>query len=443
MDNYWCTTPLLADESFIQIKVLYEVKYIGFLVSDPKKEDLVSIPNSVVHPLDEQRSSDDEGFEEEGEKEKVYCCGKELEDEDWIHCDYHKCEKSWYHFSCVGITKEPIGKWYCPNCVKILEKKLDLYEKSKTIKTIYNIRKSQSLRVPSWLANQYKGLKLAVFKIPFRFSEKFRDRCRENLVTKLKEKEKEKEKETETKTKTEKEKELQEKQNFLSLNQKCKYWYYSGTSLANASRNLKLSFDFSLIFSKRILKIMEILQFSKPSNIIPLQVLKSSPIKNEEHSSNVNENEKQKEKDQQVTNNNRKPLNKNLVRSNKRKYEELNGYNNSKNGLREMEEMDLKKRSQAKSTISNNMNNNDDQDINFIESQLKDNLFTRRDSLFGNPKSWQQQQQQQKRNKYFDIFSPTLEEETFMKKLSQLEKDIYSFLKLNQKKYQYWKFGYN
>ncbi|KAJ6240178.1 chromatin modification-related protein yng2 [Anaeramoeba flamelloides] len=439
MDNYWCTTPLFAEEGLIQIKVLYEVKYIGFLVSDPKKEDLVSIPNSVVHPLDEQESSGDEGFEEE---EKVYCCGKELEDEDWIHCDYHKCEKSWYHFSCVGITKEPIGKWYCPNCVKILEKKLDLYEKSKTIKTIYNIRKSQSFRLPYWLANQYKGLKLAIFKIPFYFSENFRDRCRENLLPKLKEKEKEKEIETEIEN--EQERKSQEKKNFLSLNEKCKYWYYSGTSLANASGNSKLSFDFSIIFSQRILKIMELLQFSKSNNNKPLQVLKSKPIKNEDENNNKkkNGNEKNKEKDQQVSKKSRTTLNKNRVRPIKRNFDELNMNNNSKNELMGMEEMEFNERMQTKSTNRNNIDNNNNQDINFIKKQLKDNMFTRRDNLFGNPQSWQQQQQQ-KRKKYYDIFSPTLEEEKFIKKLSQLEKNIYSFQKLNQKKYQYWKFGYN
>ena len=30
-----------------------------------------------------------------------------------IDCDNDFCEYEWFHYSCVGITRKPRGKWYC------------------------------------------------------------------------------------------------------------------------------------------------------------------------------------------------------------------------------------------------------------------------------------------------------------------------------------------
>ena len=35
-----------------------------------------------------------------------------------------QCEKEWFHFSCVGITQQPKGKWYCKDCTSLKKKEL-------------------------------------------------------------------------------------------------------------------------------------------------------------------------------------------------------------------------------------------------------------------------------------------------------------------------------
>ena len=47
---------------------------------------------------------------------KVYCyCGKG-EYGEMIACDNPSCTLEWFHYNCVGITRNPKGNWYCDNC---------------------------------------------------------------------------------------------------------------------------------------------------------------------------------------------------------------------------------------------------------------------------------------------------------------------------------------
>ncbi|KAJ8727568.1 hypothetical protein PYW07_001687 [Mythimna separata] len=53
-----------------------------------------------------------------------YCyCRKFVADAQMIGCDGPYCMRQWYHFSCVGITTPPEGKWLCPNCEEAQKKK--------------------------------------------------------------------------------------------------------------------------------------------------------------------------------------------------------------------------------------------------------------------------------------------------------------------------------
>src|SRR4051794_22756384 len=29
---------------------------------------------------------------------------------------YNQCENAWYHWDCVGLTQQPSGQWFCPDC---------------------------------------------------------------------------------------------------------------------------------------------------------------------------------------------------------------------------------------------------------------------------------------------------------------------------------------
>ncbi|KAJ3447596.1 inhibitor of growth protein [Anaeramoeba flamelloides] len=223
MNDYWSIEHLQAEDQNVQLKPLCDMKYIGFLVKEPLEEELVFEPEGVVHPLKEISNDNEEesSSEEEDDDDNNYCCGREL-DEDWIQCDYPKCEKGWYHFSCAGIKTLPIGKWYCKSCVKIIEEQIKIYEEKIITKKIKSIKKSQVTELPLWLANQFKSLKISVFKMPSHFSETFRNRCLEDYDF---------------------------KENFAK---KSKFWYYSGTVLASAARDPQISNDISQIFVQRL-----------------------------------------------------------------------------------------------------------------------------------------------------------------------------------------------
>lgn len=46
----------------------------------------------------------------------VYCICQKEEFGAMIACDNPQCPVQWFHFACVGITREPTGHWYCDEC---------------------------------------------------------------------------------------------------------------------------------------------------------------------------------------------------------------------------------------------------------------------------------------------------------------------------------------
>ncbi|KAL4743015.1 inhibitor of growth proteins N-terminal histone-binding-domain-containing protein [Aspergillus similis] len=60
----------------------------------------------------------DEEEEEEGNEDtKVYCTCRTVSHGDMVACDNDDCKFEWFHWKCVGLTREPVGKWYCPDCL--------------------------------------------------------------------------------------------------------------------------------------------------------------------------------------------------------------------------------------------------------------------------------------------------------------------------------------
>ncbi|THC98718.1 hypothetical protein EYZ11_001781 [Aspergillus tanneri] len=59
---------------------------------------------------------DDEEEDEGNEDTKVYCTCRSVSHGDMVACDNEDCEFEWFHWKCVGLTREPVGKWYCPQC---------------------------------------------------------------------------------------------------------------------------------------------------------------------------------------------------------------------------------------------------------------------------------------------------------------------------------------
>ncbi|PWY77090.1 PHD finger domain protein [Aspergillus heteromorphus CBS 117.55] len=73
---------------------------------------------------DETRREEDVEDEEEdegNEDTKVYCTCRSVSHGDMVACDNEDCEFEWFHWKCVGLTREPVGKWYCPQCAAKLQ----------------------------------------------------------------------------------------------------------------------------------------------------------------------------------------------------------------------------------------------------------------------------------------------------------------------------------
>nr|XP_015200914.1 PREDICTED: inhibitor of growth protein 2 [Lepisosteus oculatus] len=57
--------------------------------------------------------------------EPTYCLCNQVSYGEMIGCDNEECPIEWFHFSCVGLTYKPKGKWYCPKCRGDSEKTMD------------------------------------------------------------------------------------------------------------------------------------------------------------------------------------------------------------------------------------------------------------------------------------------------------------------------------
>ncbi|XP_043953749.1 inhibitor of growth protein 2 [Gambusia affinis] len=67
--------------------------------------------------------------------EPTYCLCEQVSYGEMIGCDNDQCHIEWFHFSCVGLTYKPKGKWYCPKCrgdnEKTMDKSLDKNRKDR------------------------------------------------------------------------------------------------------------------------------------------------------------------------------------------------------------------------------------------------------------------------------------------------------------------------
>ncbi|KAF7987511.1 hypothetical protein HCN44_003273 [Aphidius gifuensis] len=55
--------------------------------------------------------------------EPTYCLCHQVSYGEMIGCDNPDCPIEWFHFSCVGLTTKPKGKWFCPKCTLDRKKK--------------------------------------------------------------------------------------------------------------------------------------------------------------------------------------------------------------------------------------------------------------------------------------------------------------------------------
>ncbi|KAM7365959.1 hypothetical protein PAMP_015435 [Pampus punctatissimus] len=114
----------------------------GSLVDDPVEE--LSIP-----PPREKKSKSAKKKKRKAKQERdaspvdfaidpnepTYCLCEQVSYGEMIGCDNDQCPIEWFHFSCVGLTYKPKGKWYCPKCrgdnEKTMDKSLDKNRKDR------------------------------------------------------------------------------------------------------------------------------------------------------------------------------------------------------------------------------------------------------------------------------------------------------------------------
>ena len=64
------------------------------------------------------QEDEDQDDADDGGDDKKYCICNSVSYGNMIACDNENCPKEWFHWACVGLTKEPVGTWYCPDCSK-------------------------------------------------------------------------------------------------------------------------------------------------------------------------------------------------------------------------------------------------------------------------------------------------------------------------------------
>lgn len=63
--------------------------------------------------------------------QETYCICKNESFGAMIACDNSNCPIEWFHYSCVGITKPPTGKWYCSDDCKLESSKKERIAKQR------------------------------------------------------------------------------------------------------------------------------------------------------------------------------------------------------------------------------------------------------------------------------------------------------------------------
>jgi inhibitor of growth protein 3 len=87
-------------------------------VSDSENTNLSRRQAGCESDGEVEEEEEDEG----GEDTKTYCTCRSVSHGDMVACDNDDCPYEWFHWKCVGLTREPLGTWYCDECRKTLGK---------------------------------------------------------------------------------------------------------------------------------------------------------------------------------------------------------------------------------------------------------------------------------------------------------------------------------
>ncbi len=101
----------------------------GLKGSQSEEESVLSESNDTDENVSQANATalkgDEEAEEladedEAGDDTTKYCTCQSVSYGNMVACDNDDCPYEWFHWTCVGLTKEPTGKWYCEECTKRL-----------------------------------------------------------------------------------------------------------------------------------------------------------------------------------------------------------------------------------------------------------------------------------------------------------------------------------
>jgi inhibitor of growth protein 3 len=91
--------------------------------ADVSDSEIASVSRRIAHgPGNVSDEEMDEEEDEGGEDTKVYCTCRSVSHGDMVACDNDNCPYEWFHWKCVGLTREPLGTWYCDECRQTMGK---------------------------------------------------------------------------------------------------------------------------------------------------------------------------------------------------------------------------------------------------------------------------------------------------------------------------------
>ena len=91
---------------------VFNVPLVSKVQDDDDDDDNDDIPMLFTNSKDNKKSSAIPVA-----NEPVYCVCKERSHGLMVACDNLDCAIEWFHIDCVGMTKLPKDKWYCPFCL--------------------------------------------------------------------------------------------------------------------------------------------------------------------------------------------------------------------------------------------------------------------------------------------------------------------------------------
>jgi len=77
----------------------------------PPREPFMSVPPEIPHLPPRPTSSGPLPSSDE-----IFCTCRQVSFGEMVACDDEHCRHKWFHFQCVGLKKEPKGKWFCQEC---------------------------------------------------------------------------------------------------------------------------------------------------------------------------------------------------------------------------------------------------------------------------------------------------------------------------------------